>query len=785
MEKTYNIDGMTCNGCRGHVEEILSKVEGVEQVQVLLDKAEAQISGNVDLIDLQNSLKEDGDHYHIRNVEDAPIEKEKIPEEAKTGKYYCPMRCEGDKLYDSLRDCPICGMDLVPELSNTVGDVEQANYQHLKKKLWVSSVCTLPIFVIAMSEMIPNNPLYTIFDIAIWNWIQCILTIPVIFYSTRMFFERAWRSLITWKLNMFTLIGIGAGIAWLFSFMGLIVPTVFPAEFKNMDGHVFLYFETSVVILTLVLVGQVLEAKAHSQTNSSIKALLELSPQDAIRISESGLMEFIKVDEIQIGDRLRIKPGDKIPVDGYIFSGVATIDESTITGEPMPVTKKKGEKVISGTINTTTSFDIIADRIGSNTLLAQIIEVVKKASTSRAPIQHLADRISSYFVPAVLMCSIITFLLWVLFGPEPTLQYGLMNAIAVLIIACPCALGLATPMSVMVGMGKGTKYGILIKNATILEELESIDVLIVDKTGTVTEGKPSIDSIEVLNSECSTHEVLQMAASLNAYSEHPLASAFLEAANDADIELLEADQVISTSGEGIQGTIKNKSIRLGNDTFIKPEKEIHSNDQNKSISWLKVENDVIGYFSITDKIKPLSYNAINNIIENNIHVVMLSGDQESVVSDVAHQLGIKEHQSKCLPIHKFDKVIQLQEAGLTVAVAGDGTNDATALAQANIGIAMDSGTDIAIESADITLLHGDISAIYKAITLSKSVMRNIKQNLFFALIYNVLGVSIAAGLLYPFLGALLSPMVAAMAMSISSVSVIGNSLRLKSVSLID
>lgn len=783
MEKTYKVDGMTCNGCRGHVEELLSKVDGVEHAHVHLEGGHAHITGHVDIEPLQKALLDDGGQYSIRNMDDAPIEKEEIPEEAKTGKYYCPMHCEGDKMYDEPGNCPVCGMDLVPEVSASNANAEEQNYKHLKNKLWISLAFTLPVFVIAMSEMVPNNPLYNWLDVGIWNWIQFVLTIPVVFYSTWMFFERAWGSIRRRSLNMFTLIGVGAGVAWVFSVFALLFPDIFPDEFKNMDGHVFLYFETAVVILSLVLVGQVLEAKAHSQTNASIKSLLELAPNDAVRISNNGSMEFITVDQIQLGDRLRIKPSDKIPVDGHIFSGTANIDESTITGEPIPVFKKEGDSVTSGTINTNTSFDMIADKIGDDTLLAQIIDMVKKASSSRAPIQNLADRISGYFVPVVILISIATFVVWWLLGPEPSMVYGLVNAIAVLIIACPCALGLATPMSVMVGMGKGAENGVLIKNAEKLELLSDIDVLIVDKTGTVTEGKPSINSIQVFDDSITEDHALQLAASLNSHSEHPLANAFLEHAKSKGIELFDAQDVQIEAGFGIEGIINKKRIRLGSDSYIKSNFKVESEDQNKSISWLELDDKVVGYFSIFDQVKPLASNAINDLHKNDIKVVMLSGDHEKAVAHVANELGIDEYKSKCLPADKIDKVKVLQEQGLRVAVAGDGTNDAPALAQADIGIAMDSGTDVAIESADLTLLKGDITGITRAINLSKSVMKNIKQNLFFALIYNTVGIPIAAGILYPIFGMLLSPMIAALAMSFSSVSVIGNSLRLKAIQL--
>ncbi|MBO6795460.1 MAG: cadmium-translocating P-type ATPase [Balneolaceae bacterium] len=785
MKKTYKVDGMTCNGCRGHVEELLSNVKGVEAVSVDLESAEAVVESEkeLELEQLQQPLVEDGGQYHIRKPDQEAPQKEEIPEEAKTGKYYCPMRCEGDKMYDEPGDCPVCGMDLVPEVSDNLEESEQANYQRLKSKLWVSIAFTLPVFAIAMSDMIPNNPLYNWFDVGVWNWIQFVLTLPVVFYSTRMFFERAWRSFRTMNLNMFTLIGVGAGVAWFFSLFALLFPDLFPPEFKTEGGQVHLYFETAVVILTLVLVGQVLEAKAHSQTNQSIKALLQLAPNSAVRINESGVMEFISADEITVGDRLRIKPGDKIPVDGKIVEGKANIDESTITGESMPVSKNEGDSVTSGTINTSTSFDMIAEKVGDETLLSQIIEMVKSASSSRAPIQNLADRISSYFVPIVLSISAITYILWWQFGPDPAHVYALVNAIAVLIIACPCALGLATPMSVMVGMGKGAQSGVLIKNAEKLEQLSKMDVLVVDKTGTLTIGKPEIQHIRVLNKEYSENELLKIAASLNAHSTHPLANAFQQMAEEQKIELQEAKEIDSESGKGIQGIIDGRRVKLGNAQFVETDQSIQDEDKGNTISWIKIEDEVAGYFTISDTVKELAGNAISELHKNGIEVVMLTGDNESSAQKVAGQLGIDQYKAHCLPGDKIDEVKRLQSEGKMVAVAGDGTNDAPALAQADIGIAMDTGTDVAIESADITLLKGDIMGVVKALKLSNSVMKNIYQNLFFAFVYNTVGIPIAAGLLYPIFGLLLSPMIAALAMSFSSVSVIANSLRLRSINL--
>jgi Cu2+-exporting ATPase len=620
-------------------------------------------------------------------------------------------------------------------------------------------------------------------DVSIWNWIQFVLSLPVVFYSTRMFFERALRSLKTMHLNMFTLIGIGAGIAWAFSVFALIFPGIFPDQFRTESGNVHLYFESAVVILTLVLVGQVMEARAHSQTNSSIKALLQLAPNDAVRISSTGMMEFIKVDEIELGDILNVRPGDKIPVDGSITDGNAWVDESMLTGEPMEVSKAVGDHVNAGTINGSTSFLMQADKIGADTLLSQIIEMVNKASHSRAPIQNLADKISSWFVPTVIVVAISTYVVWLNFGPEPAQVFALVNAIAVLIIACPCALGLATPMSVMVGMGKGAQNGVLIKNAETLEQFSGIDTLVVDKTGTLTEGKPDIEVVVALEESISKEEMLQIAAALNAHSTHPLAKPFLEKAGKNPAELSKVSNFKQITGNGVLGYINDTHIRLGTADFIGTERVPYPEHTGKTISWLSVDNKVAGYFVIADTIKPTAKYTISKLHQRGISVVMLTGDNDTTARTVADELGIDEYRARCLPADKIEFVKNLQLAGKKVGVAGDGTNDAPALAQADIGIAMGTGTDVAIEHAEITLLNGDLDGILKALNLSKGVLRNIKQNLFFALIYNTIGIPIAAGVLFPFFGLLLSPMIAALAMSFSSVSVIANSLRLRNMQL--
>lgn len=788
MKHTYHIHGMSCNGCRAHVQEVLSSVEGVSSVEVDLEKEEAVIlmDSHVELPVFQKALSDSGTHYSIHNIDSQAHKSAKktsksTNKKSPSGKYYCPMQCEGDKTYDEPGNCPVCGMDLVPLEADE--ESEEQRYKELLNKFWISVAFTLPIFVIAMSEMLPANPLYDLLDIKVWNWVQFILSIPVVFYTTWMFFERAWRSLVTWKLNMFTLIGIGAGIAWLFSVVALVIPEAFPAEFKSESGLVHLYFESATVILTLVLLGQVLEAKAHSQTSSAIKELMKLTPNTAVKIDEHGVEREISIDEIAIGDLLKVKPGEKIPVDGSVVNGKSSVDESMISGEPIPVLKTESDKVVSGTINGSGSFVMKAEKIGKDTLLSQIIEMVDKASRSRAPIQNFADRISTWFVPAVLIIALSTFLIWFFFGPEPAEVYALVNAIAVLIIACPCALGLATPMSVMVGVGKGAQSGILIKNAEAFERLNDVDVILVDKTGTITEGKPTVEHIGALN-DFNEETILQYAASLNAESEHPLAKAITNFGKEKNIELLPVSIFDSITGKGVQGSINGVDIQLGNKKLIEVEDEGNSFLlDGKTVSWLSIDGKLAGFIVISDPIKKSSKTAINELQQLGKQVIMLTGDNAHTASYVAKATGLNDFKAECLPEDKIKEVERLQNQGLKVVMAGDGINDAPALSQADVGIAMGTGTDVAIESASLTLVKGDLQGIVKALKLSNSVLTNIKQNLFFALIYNTLGIPIAAGMLYPLFGVLLSPMIAALAMSFSSVSVIGNSLRLKAVKL--
>lgn len=829
LVQNYNITGMTCNGCRTHVEETLNQVEGVQKAEVDLENKSAQIQmhKHIEIGKLRTALQEGGGNYNIFLPGEDQTTSDKNdsvqPKEGKgTGTFYCPMHCEGDKTYEKPGDCPVCGMDLVEEVSLAAGkgqytcpmhpeviedepgscpicgmdlvamepdlSAEQKSYNKLLKKFKVSVVFTLPIFIIAMSEMIPDNPLYNWMDMLYWNWVQLFLSIPVVFYATWMFFERAWRSIKTWNLNMFTLIGIGAGVAWIFSLIGLLFPNLFPAQFKTEMGTVHIYLEAATVILTLVLLGQLLEARAHSRTNSAIKELLKLAPDTSIRIS-NGVEQVIATDKVVKGDLLRIKPGAKIPVDGIIEEGGSNLDESMITGEPVPVEKVQGDKVTSGTINGNRSFIMRAEKVGSETLLAQIIKMVNDASRSQAPIQKLADRISGYFVPIVVIIAVITFIIWAIYGPEPSYSYALINAIAVLIIACPCALGLATPMSVMVGVGKGAQNGVLIKNAQALEQMDEIDVLIIDKTGTITEGKPAVENMVPFESNYMEDKCISFIASLNSQSEHPLAQATVDFANSKNIPLSKVTNFESVTGKGVMGEVDGHNIGVGNDklmdhlnvliserlkTEVKREQEL-----GKTVSYLAVDQKAQGYVTITDPIKKTSKKVLKELMSRGLEVYMLTGDNEITAGAVATKLALTGYKAGMLPGDKLDEVKRLQDLGKKVAMAGDGINDAPALAQSNIGIAMGTGTDVAIESAEITLVKGDLQGVVKAKKLSKKVMKNIRENLFFALIYNTLGVPIAAGVLYPFFGILLSPMIAALAMSFSSVSVIANALRLR------
>ena len=707
----------------------------------------------------------------------------------KLGEYYCPMFCEGDKTYPENVGCPVCGMDLV-KITGNDDESEDDTYKNLKKKFWISAAFTLPIFILSMGGMFFKFP----FSQKISGILQLIFTIPVVFFTGWFLFKRAWISFKSWNLNMFSLIGLGASAAFIYSIFALTFPSLIPHEFMQNHHEVPLYFEAVAVILTLVIFGQMLEAKAHQKTGNAIKELMNLSPKEA-HLIQNNVEKNIPISEVKIGDILKVKPGEKIPVDGEIIEGNTTIDESMITGEPIPAEKKLGDKVTSGTINGNQVFLMKTEKIGKDTLLSQIIEMVNSASRSKAPIQKLTDKVSKIFVPVVMVISVLTFVFWYIFGGENRAIFALVNALAVLIVACPCALGLATPMSVMVGIGKGARNGILIKNAEALEEMEKVNVIITDKTGTLTEGKPSLT--QIFSENIDENEALQLAASLNKNSEHPLSQAVLNKAKFFDSaqndNLKEVKNFENISGRGILGEIDSKKLFLGNIHYLKENNfeisenllqkaQILENDAN-TVSYLTIDGKAVAVFGFKDKIKENAKSAIKSLQNKGIEIMMMTGDNEATAKSVAETLGIKKYVANCLPQDKINQVKDLQNQGKIVAMTGDGINDAPALAQANVGIAMGTGTDIAMNSAEITLLKGDISGVAKSKILSEKMMKNVKENLFFAFAYNTLGIPIAAGLLYPIFGVLLSPMFAAAAMSFSSVSVIANSLRLNNVKL--
>ena len=794
---TYYIKGMSCAGCVNTVQQALSGVEGVSSVQVDLNEKKATIESaeEVPFEVLEKSLE--GTHYTIHKTAEEATEQHSLTlvEEGEegTGIFYCPMHCEGDKTYDHPGACPICGMDLVEQVSSVeaAAEGERMKLRDLRRKFWGSVIFTLPIFVIAMSEMVPNNPLYKWLPQEYWNWIQFDLSLPVVFGFCWVFFQRAWRSIATLRFNMFTLIGIGAGVAWLFSVVGLLFPNIFPEQFLSHHGTVHVYFEAATVILTLVMLGQYLEAIAHGRTQNAVQSLLSLAPNTAIIVDEEGDIE-VPIDEVVIGDLLRVKPGSKIPVDGHIVEGSGSVDESMITGEPIPVEKQVGDKVSAGTLNGTEAFVMEADKVGAETLLSQIVAMVQKASMTQAPIQKLADRVASYFVPVVIGISVLTFVLWAIFGGEHALVYALVNAIAVLIIACPCALGLATPMSVMVGVGKGAQNGILIKNAEGLERMNVVDTLVIDKTGTLTEGKPVVERM-VLFSDMTEEELLQIIYSININSEHPLAKATNAYAEERGVEPLKITDFKAIAGKGVVGAYNEQTYYFGNEALLNTVgimligvvKAMVTEEQarGKTISYIATNKEIVGAVVISDPLKATTVDALADLRGLGMEIIMLTGDNQLTAKAVAKAAGITDYKAGMLPQHKQKEVERLQREDKIVAMAGDGINDAPALAQADVGIAMGTGTDIAIENAEITLVKGELNGIVKAKKLSQAVVHNIRQNLFFALIYNAIGIPIAAGVLYPFFGVLLSPMIGALAMSFSSVSVISNALRLRSVKL--
>jgi Cu2+-exporting ATPase len=848
--KKYNVLGMSCEGCQKKISSALNNVEGI--------KADVNLAGNfveissekeIDIEKLNAELKNAGNYvledpekpkstefippqdrvsissvyycpmecegekvYFVQgkrcpvcNMYCVPIEEKSEVEshhlesrisnlESSAGRYYCPMFCEGDKTYPENVGCPVCGMDLV-KITGNDDESEDDTYKNLQKKFWISVAFTLPVFILSMGGMFFEFP----FSSRVSGILQLIFTLPVVFFTGWFLFKRAWISFKSWNLNMFSLIGLGAGAAFIYSIFALTFPSLIPHEFMQNHHKVPLYFEAVAVILTLVIFGQMLEAKAHQKTGNAIKELMNLSPKEA-HLIQNNVEKNIPISEVKIGDILKVKPGEKIPVDGEIIEGNTTIDESMITGEPIPAEKKLGDKVTSGTINGNQVFLMKTEKVGKDTLLSQIIEMVNSASRSKAPIQKLTDKVSKIFVPVVIAISVLTFIFWYFFGGENRAIFALVNALAVLIVACPCALGLATPMSVMVGIGKGARNGILIKNAEALEEMEKVNVIITDKTGTLTEGKPSLTQIFAENID--ENEALQLAASLNKNSEHPLSQAVLnavilnEAKRNEESVLPQSKSVknfANISGRGILGEIEGKKLFLGNIHYLKEKNfEISENllqkaqileNEANTVSYLTIDGKAVAVFGFKDKIKENAKSAIKSLQNKGIEVIMMTGDNEATAKHVAESLGIKKYFANCLPQDKINEVKNLQNQGKIVAMTGDGINDAPALAQANVGIAMGTGTDIAMNSAEITLLKGDISGVAKSKILSEKMMKNVKENLFFAFAYNTLGIPIAAGLLYPIFGVLLSPMFAAAAMSFSSVSVIANSLRLNKVKL--
>lgn len=883
MNKQYKVLGMTCGGCRSTVEKQLNALPGV-QANVSLEKGTVDLTMDQDysLDDLQAQLGA-GSHYSIVEldstakakevtIDDSPsstyicpmfceghdhsyTEKGRCPvcnmflvpieslkdkpqhghhhvsappmqaNASNAGKYYCPMMCEGDKIYDEFGSCPVCGMNLekIPALTlkveyscpmhpevvqdhpgncpicgmdlvaNQIDEEGDEVYAGLKKKLWISIALTLPVFLLAMGDMLPGAPVSQVISPKTNGWIQFILTIPIVFGTCWMFFQRAWTSFKTWNLNMFSLIGLGAGAAFVYSVIALLFPQLFPEELLGHHGDVALYFESVGVILTLVLLGQVMEAKAHSKTNTAVKELIKLSPAEAILVKD-GVDTKIAVSAIQVDDTLRVRPGDKIPIDGVIVEGFSSIDESMITGEPIPMEKTVGDDVIGGTINGNQTFLIQAKHVGGATLLSQIIQLVNEASRSQAPIQKLTDKVSRIFVPIVMLIAAIAFVAWYFSGIDNHIAFAFTNLLAVLIVACPCALGLATPMSVMVGVGKGAKNGILIKNAAALERLQKVDTLIVDKTGTLTQGRPSVSNISVAeNGNFKSQDILQIAASINKSSSHPLAEAMVKQAKDEGLGLLDVHNFENITGKGVSGKIHHMSVLLGTKKLMEEEgvelpeslkaEIVQAQKLGNSISIVAVDKQYAGLLTIIDQVKASSQEAIKQIQEQGIEVYMFTGDNEHTAKVVADKTGIQHIKANMLPADKLNEIKKLQQEGKVVAMAGDGINDAPALTQADIGIAMGTGTDIAIQSSEVTLVKGDLKGVNKAIVLSHKMMRNVKQNLLFAFLYNVIGIPIAAGILYPSFGILMSPMIAAAAMSLSSVSVILNSLKLNAASL--
>ena len=709
------------------------------------------------------------------------------PSEGKTI-YTCPMHPEIEQEHPG--QCPKCGMTLEPKTIGAADEHEHREIRSLSIKFWVGLALTIPVLFLAMGKYIPGLDLHALIPMTVSKWLELILATPVILWAGAMFFERGWRSILNRQLNMFTLIAMGVGVAYLYSLVGVLLPGIFPDSFKE-GGEVGVYFEAAAVITVLVLLGQLLEAKARSQTGQAIRALLGLAAKTAHRVRDSK-EEEVPVDEIGKGDVLRVRPGEKVPIDGVIIEGRSTVDESMITGEPMPVEKAVNDPVIGATVNQTGSFLMRAEKVGAETLLSQIIHMVADAQRSRAPVQKLADTVAGYFVPAVILAAIITFIVWTVWGPVPAMAYAIVNAVSVLIIACPCALGLATPMSIMVGVGKGAQSGILVKNAEAIERTEKVNCLLTDKTGTLTAGKPRVTS-SIPNTGLDERQLLETAASLEQNSEHPLARAIVDEAKEKGLRLKRVDDFESTTGGGVSGRIGGRKALIGKEKFIAERgipipselsgKARELQEKAQTVVWVSSNGSVAGILGISDPIKKTTPGAIKALHELGLKVIMATGDNRKTADAVARELAIDEVCAELNPKDKNDIIKQLRQEKHVVAMAGDGINDAPALAEADVGIAMGTGTDVAMQSAGITLVKGDLVGIVKSIALSRAVMRNIRQNLFFAFVYNAIGVPVAAGILYPFFGVLLSPIIAGAAMAFSSVSVVSNALRLNHVKL--
>ena len=700
--------------------------------------------------------------------------------------YTCPMHPQIRQVGPG--SCPICGMALEPEVAS-LDAPPNPELADMTRRFWVGLVLALPAVVLEMGGHLIGGHGWV--DQTLSNWIQLAFATPVVVWAGWPFFVRGWQSLLTRHLNMFTLIAMGTGVAYGYSLVGTVAPGIFPATFRGHGGAVSLYFEAAAVITVLVLLGQVLELRAREATSGAIKALLQLAPKTARLVDADGTDHEVQIDGLKVGDTLRVRPGEKVPVDGVILEGRSSLDESLVTGESMPVTKESGDKVIAATLNQSGGFVMRADKVGRDTLLSQIVQMVAQAQRSRAPIQRLADQVAGWFVPMVIIVALVAFGAWALFGPAPKMAFGLVAAISVLIIACPCALGLATPMSIMVGVGRGAQAGVLIKNAEALERMEKIDTLVVDKTGTLTEGKPKVVSI-VAAAGFQASEILRLAASVERASEHPLADAIVRAARERNLDLSKVDEFLSPTGKGATGRVDGKTVLLGNSNFLTSlgietqplnEQSEQLRGDGATVINIAVDGKLAGLFAIADPVKPSTPDALKALAAEGIKVIMLTGDNRTTANAVARKLGISDVEAEVLPDQKSAVVTKLQKAGRIVAMAGDGVNDAPALAAAEVGIAMGTGTDVAMESAGITLLQGDLGGIVRARLLSQATMRNIRQNLFFAFVYNAAGIPIAAGILYPHFGILLSPIIAAAAMALSSVSVVGNALRLRAMPL--